>query len=130
MYIKGATILHYACASGHVDLVSYIVEVCQVPLLQADHRSELPLHWATRYGRLEVVSLLLERYGCEVNAYAAKKVPTPYDMSKSAGHKKLTEYIKSQGGMSTKKVEKKHQDDGVPFHLETALARNGLFHGL
>ncbi|KAI8879298.1 ankyrin, partial [Backusella circina FSU 941] len=124
---QGATILHYACASGHVELVSFIVEVCQVPLLQVDQRSELPLHWATRHGRLEVVALLLERYGCEVNAYTTKKVATCYDLAKAAGHKRLAEYLKSQGGLSTKKMDKKHQDDKVPFHLETALAKNGLF---
>ncbi|KAI9300482.1 ankyrin repeat-containing domain protein, partial [Cunninghamella echinulata] len=85
----GATVLHYACASGHTDLVSFLARSCEIPVNQPDHRGELPLHWAARNGRLEVVTLLVERCGCDFNAFVYRKVGTPLDLAKSGGHKKL-----------------------------------------
>lgn len=128
--VTGANTLHYACMSGHTDLVSFIIRVCQVPVDESDRRGELPLHWAVRHGRTEVVSLLIERFGCDVNSYISKKVSTPYDMAKSAGHKKLAEYIKSVGGITSKKMDKKREEElanNVPKHLESVLAKNGFF---
>ncbi|KAI8047809.1 uncharacterized protein B0P05DRAFT_345815 [Gilbertella persicaria] len=112
-----------------MDLVSFVMKACQVPVSEPDSRGELPLHWAVRSGRLEVVSLLVERYGCKINTYVPKRVNTPYDMAKAAGHKKLAEYIKNKGGLTTKKMEKKREEElakDIPRHLESALAINGL----
>ncbi|KAI7903012.1 ankyrin repeat-containing domain protein [Cokeromyces recurvatus] len=126
----GANVLHYACASGHKELVSYAIKVCQVPVNKADHRGELPIHWATRHGKLEVVSLLIERYGSYINPYVNKKVGTPYDIAKSLGHKRLVTYLKQHGGMAAKKMDKHKEEDlvqQVPKHLEHVLSKNGFF---
>jgi ankyrin repeat protein len=131
-FVTGANALHYACASGHTDLVSFIIKVCQVPVDDVDCRGESPLHWAARQGKLEVVTLLIERYRCDVNPYVTKKLGTPYDVAKSAGHKRLAEYIKHNGGLTAKKMDKKREEelaDQVPRHLESALAKNGFFTG-
>ena len=61
-------------ASGHTDLVSLLARACQVPVLQADYQGELPLHWAVRSGRLEVVTLLIERFGMDYNAYVPRRL--------------------------------------------------------
>lgn len=77
-----------------------------------------------------MAALLIERYGADVNAYVSKKVGTPYDMAKSAGHKRLADYLKTAGGLTAKKMDKKREDElacQVPKHLESALARNGFF---
>ncbi|GAN06060.1 ankyrin repeat [Mucor ambiguus] len=130
--ILGATALHYACISGHSDLVSFMIKVCLIPTDEQDCKGETALHWATRSGRLEVVTLLIERYGCDVNSYVSKKVSTPYDLAKSAGHKRVAEYLKSSGGITSKKMDKRREEDltnQVPQHLESALAKNGFFMG-
>ncbi|KAI9478511.1 MAG: ankyrin repeat-containing domain protein [Benjaminiella poitrasii] len=126
----GANVLHYACASGHTELVSYIIKICQVPVNEADRRGELPIHWAARCGRLEVVALLIERYGSNINPYVTKKVGTPYDIAKASGYKRLVEYLKQHGGVAAKKMEKRKEDDlihQVPKHLENVLSKNGFF---
>jgi hypothetical protein len=67
-----------------------------------------------------------------VNLYVTKKLGTPYDLAKSAGHKRLAEYIKNNGGLTAKKMDKKRDEelpDQVPKHLESALAKNGFFNG-
>ncbi|KAL9555856.1 hypothetical protein PS6_002640 [Mucor atramentarius] len=128
----GATALHYACTSGHSDLVSFMIKVCLIPIDEQDRKGETALHWATRSGRLEVVTLLIERYGCDVNSYVSKKVSTPYDLAKSAGHKRVAEYLKNNGGITSKKMDKRREEDlanQVPQHLESALAKNGFFMG-
>ncbi|CAO3596389.1 unnamed protein product [Absidia cylindrospora] len=126
----GATVLHYACASGHTDLVSLLARSCQIPVLQADYQGELPLHWAVRNGRLEVVTLLIERFGLDHNAYVPKKVGTPLDLAKSAGHKRLVDYLKGLGALTAKKMDKRREEElsnQVPGHFESTLLRHGLF---
>lgn len=101
-----------------------------MPPNEKDRRGESPLHWATRSGRFEVVTLLIERFGCDVNSYISKKVSTPYDMAKSAGHKKIAEYLKNAGGITSKKMDKKRDEElskTVPKHLESVLTKNGFF---
>ncbi|CEG64539.1 hypothetical protein RMATCC62417_01491 [Rhizopus microsporus] len=126
----GASALHYAAASGHADLVAFLVQTCQLPVEQADARGETPLHWASRYGHLEVASLLIERCGCDFNSYVPRKVITPLDLAKAGNHKRLMEYYKKIGALTTKKMDKKREEElekEVPIHLESALSRNGLF---
>ncbi|KAI9299936.1 ankyrin repeat-containing domain protein [Cunninghamella echinulata] len=127
---QGATVLHYACASGHTDLVSLLARQCQIPVLQADYQEELPLHWAVRQGRLEVVTLLIERFGVDCNAYIPKKVPSPLDIAKSCGHKRLVDYLKGIGALSSKKLDRRREEElskQVPDHFASTLAKHGLF---
>ncbi|CAO3647193.1 unnamed protein product [Mucor hiemalis] len=126
----GASALHYAAASGHTDLVLFFIQNCQLPVDQADIRGEIPLHWASKNGHLEVASLLIERCGCDFNAYVPRKLGTPYDLAKAGGHKRLMEYYKKIGALTSKKMDKKREEElekNVPVHLEAALSKNGLF---
>ncbi|ORZ11107.1 ankyrin repeat-containing domain protein [Absidia repens] len=126
----GATVLHYACASGHSDLVSLVARVYQVPVLQADYQGELPLHWAVRNGRLEVATLLIERFGVDCNAYVPRKVGTSLDLAKSAGHKRLVDYLKGIGALTAKKMDKRREEESSrkdPGQFESTLLKHGLF---
>lgn len=126
----GANTLHYACVSGHTELVSYIAQSCQLSTNRPDDRGENPIHWAVRRNFIEITSLLIEKFGADVNAYVTKKIPTPYDLAKSLGHKKLADYLKSKGGLASKKMDKRREEEmvkEVPRHLENVLAKNGFF---
>lgn len=95
-----------------------------------DAKGETPLHWASRAGQLESASFLIERCGADFNAYVSKKSNTPYDLAKQGGHKRLVEYYKKIGALTTKKMEKKREEEAekeVPVHLQSALSKNGLF---
>lgn len=126
----GANVLHYAAASGHADLVAYLVQTCQLPVEQADMRGETALHWASKHGHLEVASLLIERCGSDFNCYVPRKVNTPFDLAKAGNHKRLMDYYKKIGALTAKKMDKKREEEfekEVPIHLESALFKNGLF---
>ncbi|GAA5815677.1 hypothetical protein MFLAVUS_009190 [Mucor flavus] len=126
----GASALHYAATSGHSDLVLFLIQNCHLTVDLVDIRAETPLHWASRYGQLEVASLLIERFGCDYNSYVPRKVGTPYDLAKAGGHKRLMEYYKKIGALTSKKMDKKKEEElarNVPVHLESALSKNGLF---
>ncbi|ORX62572.1 ankyrin [Hesseltinella vesiculosa] len=128
----GATVLHYACASGHTDLVSFLARSCEIPVDQPDYRGEIPLHWAARHGRLEVVTLLVERCGCDCNTYVPRRVGTPLDLARAGNHRRLVDYLKGLGAVTAKKMERRREEEmakEAPVHLESTLARNGFFGG-
>ncbi|KAI7865677.1 ankyrin repeat-containing domain protein [Spinellus fusiger] len=127
--IQGNTALHYAAASGHTGLVSYLIGGCGVPVHQESYAGELPLHWAARHGRLEVVCLFVEKYGCNVNAHVPRKLGTPFDLAKAGHHKRVVDYLKSVGGVAAKKVGKKEEISvgKAPKYFEVRLMKNGLF---
>ncbi|KAI9313376.1 ankyrin repeat-containing domain protein [Dichotomocladium elegans] len=113
-------------SDGHTDLVSYLARTCQIPVDQPDNRGELPLHWAARHGRLEVMTLLIERCGCNVNAYIPHKLGTPLDLAKSAGQRRLVDYLKGVGALTAKKMDKKRDEETGKARLENRLAKNGF----
>ncbi|KAI8636899.1 ankyrin repeat-containing domain protein [Parasitella parasitica] len=127
----GSSALHYASASGHTDLVLFLINTCQLSVNQSDIKGETPLHWASRHGNLEVATLFIEKYGCDINSYnTCSKSSTPYDLAKAGGHTRLIEYYKNIGALSAKKMDKKREEEAektVPLHLESALSKNGLF---
>lgn len=84
------------------------------------------MHWAARHGRLEVVTLLVERCGCDFNAYVPRKVGTPLDLAKANGHKRLVDYLKGLGALTAKKVDKRREEELAKGHLESTLAKNGF----
>ncbi|KAI9321617.1 hypothetical protein BX666DRAFT_1874824 [Dichotomocladium elegans] len=103
---------------------------CHIPIDQQDHKGEQPIHWAARAGRLEVVALLVERFNANYNAYLPKRVPTPIEIAKSNGHKRLVDYLKGLGALTTKKLDKSRKEEekkSKSSRLENALHRNGLF---
>lgn len=46
------------------------------------------------------------------------------------GHKKIAEFLKSAGGLTSKKMDKRKEEERlntVPQHLESILTKNGFF---
>lgn len=72
----------------------------------------------------------MERCGCNRNAYVPRKVGTPLDLARAGGHRRLVDYLKGSGALSSKKMEKKREEEkskDVPVHMQSILAMNGLF---
>ncbi|ETS64405.1 hypothetical protein PaG_01258 [Moesziomyces aphidis] len=54
------TLLHYACANGHLDVVTYLLPHSDLALLLAQNESgNTPLHWAALNGHLDTVKALV-----------------------------------------------------------------------
>ena len=56
----GASILHYASAYGHIDIVQYLLDLNAFDINLTDHNLFSPLHCAAYYGHPDVLELLLK----------------------------------------------------------------------
>jgi ankyrin repeat protein len=63
--INGSAI-HYACRSGHLNIVKYLLQQDSTIINQLDAEDWTPLHYACNNGHLNIVKLLLE-YNANVN---------------------------------------------------------------
>ncbi len=63
--IDGSAI-HYACRSGHLNIVKYLLQQDSTIINQLDAEDWTPLHYACNNGHLNIVKLLLE-YNANVN---------------------------------------------------------------
>ena len=65
------TALHYAVTNGHLEIVKYLIETCQVNKGAKDNRGWTALHFAIHFGSLEMVKYLIEtcHLDTEVKSY-------------------------------------------------------------
>lgn len=54
----GATAMHYACASGHLDLIELLLNAPRGDDVVVDNSDRTPLFWAAEHGRTEVVKAM------------------------------------------------------------------------
>ncbi|XP_061164473.1 uncharacterized protein LOC133173505 [Saccostrea echinata] len=59
--VKQATALHLSCASGNLDVVSFLVDEYPALVEMEDSKEATPVHYATRGGSIEILTLLIER---------------------------------------------------------------------
>ena len=62
---KGQTPLHYACASGLLEIVQYFHSEKLSDLVHTAHSGDTPLHFAAKYNQVEVVRFLLSTGECD-----------------------------------------------------------------
>ena len=68
----GAHPLHYACATGHIDTIKYLLEAEPKSLHFKTEYGDTPLHYACLFGQLQAAQYLLEQ-GAEANATNEKQ---------------------------------------------------------
>ena len=62
---EGQTPLHYACASGQLEIVRYFHSEKLSDLIHTSHSGDTPLHFACKYNQVEVVQFLLSTGECD-----------------------------------------------------------------
>ena len=62
---EGQTPLHYACASGQLEIVQYFHKEKLSDLVHKAHSGDTPLHFACKYNQVEVVQFLLSTGECD-----------------------------------------------------------------
>ncbi|ORX47198.1 ankyrin [Hesseltinella vesiculosa] len=102
----GATVLHYACKGGHLQLITYFVRECGLSPNMTDYKGETPLHYCIRNRRAKAVVKLVGHLGAHPNMYVLKTVPTPLDLAKAGGLFSMADYLKNMGAKTTKELEK------------------------
>lgn len=102
----GATPLHYACKSGKIRMITYLINTCGISPNKADSAGETPLHYAIRNRQGKAVVKLVGEFGAYPNVYIIKQVPTPLDLAKSGGLRAISEYLRKMGAKTVKEMEK------------------------
>ena len=62
---EGQTPLHYACASGQLEVVQYFHNEKLSDLVHTAHSGDTPLHFACKYNQVGIVQLLLSTGECD-----------------------------------------------------------------
>eukprot|EP00980_Cylindrotheca_fusiformis_P026364 scaffold15973_cov120-Cylindrotheca_fusiformis.AAC.5 len=98
---RGASALHWAAGSGHLDIVRYLVEErgCDPDHGQQGKRSfsgRTALHWAARNGHLEIVQYLVRKHRVALEASTIDGT-TAFCWAAWQGHLKIMDFLHSQG---------------------------------
>jgi ankyrin repeat protein len=72
--------IHYACRSGHINIVKYLLEQDSTIINDLDDELWTPLHYACCNGHLNIVKLLLE-YNADVNLRDSYLSQTPIEFA-------------------------------------------------
>ncbi|RUP43381.1 hypothetical protein BC936DRAFT_137262 [Jimgerdemannia flammicorona] len=95
---QGVSALHWVCQNGGPDGVRLLAGEHGANIEVADSAGETCFHYAVKKGKFDVVKVLVEEFRADPNICVNKKVGTPVDAAKKAGHKKIEEYLRSAGG--------------------------------
>lgn len=93
---RGASPLHWAAGSGHLDITRYLVEECACDPVQGQRgkrsfSGRTALHWAARNGHLDIVQYLVRNLGVDLEA-ATIDGTTAFCWASWQGHLKIMEY--------------------------------------
>ncbi|KAJ1026335.1 hypothetical protein NDA16_002422 [Ustilago loliicola] len=133
------TLLHYASANGHLEVVQYLLPHSDLPALLAQNISgNTPLHWAGLNGHLEVVKALvaqIEKLEKE-NPEQAKKLnlifhpkteaaesqpPADGEKEDDGSERKLWDVRNSAGRGPMSEAQMREQEAVVKFLLERMI---------
>ncbi|ORX78665.1 ankyrin, partial [Anaeromyces robustus] len=90
----GSTALHMAAANGHIDIIKYLIDDCNLSKKELEIKNDegnTPLHWAALNGYLEAVKLLMTSGASGNIKNNADKEPGYYAELK--GHQDIVNYI-------------------------------------
>ena len=90
---RGNTLLHYACKTGHLPIVEYlIVQRNMSPNIQ-NQQDKTPLHWACWNGHLPIVEFLISQ-GADISV-KDENGWTPLKAAQESYHLDIVKYLRS-----------------------------------
>ncbi|XP_048247925.1 uncharacterized protein LOC124125549 [Haliotis rufescens] len=107
---EGSTPLHYSCAVGNVNIVSYLLREA-VDIGKPNKKGETGLHLACIYGNAEVVKMLLQNKG--ISHVTDNYGGTPLHHAACQGHREVVEVLLENKA----NVNQKRNDGRTPLHL-------------
>lgn len=89
---SGTTPFWAACEAGHLGIVKFLHEQCQVQTEKPIANGATPLHAACHQGHVEVIKYLVEQVGVDVLAQA-RNGATPFFIACYAGELEVARYL-------------------------------------
>ncbi len=99
---KHDMMLCYACLGGHIDVVKFILEYTKNETTEIRITDELFV-WPCATGKLEIVKLLLDEFGENINIHAGNDAG--FEIACSNGHSELALFLASLCSYYYVKVE-------------------------
>ena len=93
--VWGDTVLHCASGNGDLDMCQLFVNTYKIDCNVENKDKYTPLHFASMYGRINIVRFLLYN-GAAINA-VNKKSQTPLLFAVHCGHHQTVEFLLKQG---------------------------------
>jgi len=103
--IQGRTPLHFASASGHKDIVKYLIISGEIDVDVRDNNQRTPLYHAVSKGHLDVAKILIEA-GADVNVREINGA-TPLHSAANKGNSEMVIYLINSGAKTD--IEDHHQ---------------------
>jgi len=92
---SGRNALHKAAFWGHVDMVKFLIEECELDPNAQDNYGDTPLHDAAKFGHTDVAKIALKNPKTNRNI-KNKEGKTPLDIAKLHGKKDLVTMLSGQ----------------------------------
>ena len=113
------TALHFASFYGHLDIVKYLIETCQVDKEGKDHSGTTALHIACKLGRIDVATYLIET--CQVDVEAKDNDGcTVLHIATIAGRLDMIKYLIESCHSDIKTVD---NNGSTVLHIATSAGR-------
>ncbi|XP_026214152.1 uncharacterized protein sowahab [Anabas testudineus] len=127
-FMSGFTALHWAAKDGNSEMIHKLIEISRkrgtyININSKAHGGYTPLHIAAIHGHTEVMALLVQDYGADVNARdnGGKKAFHYLDNGASAEIRALL------GGLQQSKCREKTEDEEYRDHLKGFNTISKLF---
>ena len=96
----GRTALHWACVDGSKEAVDLLLKVSGIDVMVHDQGDWTPLHHAARFGHADIVAMLTQFPGTDVNACDNYCKRSPLHCACEAGHAEVVKVLAYVNGIN------------------------------
>lgn len=114
--------MHYACRSGHWNVVKYFLDEDPTVINQVDIEGWTPLHYACYNGHLNIVQLLME-YNADVNAKDSCLFQTPIQFAMYREFEEIVHFLDKNH--TSESAWKHRKSDDISRQGNTPVFRRG-----
>ncbi len=95
----GENLLHCAAVNNQIEVIKYLIDERKIDVNALNDESESPLHYAAKYGHLDLAKLLLHK-GCSLTL-KDKAENNPAEIAQKNGYKELSLWLNKQEMLSS-----------------------------